>query len=142
VERGSGRAHDIDGDDWSAVNTESSGPMPIEVWKLAAALVSVMISGLFYSILLLMAPAFEQLYAGFGADLPAITTILFSVYPLFGLLVLIGLVPCIMLLMDRSRPDADRLMTVIVTSFGLSFVLFAAFMVAMYYPVFKVGAVL
>lgn len=116
--------------------------MPIEAWKLAAALLSVMVSGVFYSILLLMAPAFEQLYAGFGADLPAITKILLQVYPLFGLLVMIGLVPCVMLLMDRSRPDADRLMTIIVVGFGLSFILFAAFVFALYYPVFKVGAVL
>ena len=124
------------------MNNESTEQMPIEAWKLAAALVSVMITGVFYSILLLMAPSFEGLYAGFGAELPAITEILLAIYPTFGLLVLIGLVPCIMLLMDRSRPDADRLMTIIVVGFGLSSILFAAFVFAMYYPVFKAGAVL
>jgi len=86
---------------------------------------------------------FQELFRGFGAELPALTRFFLNSYQYYGVLILIGLVPCVSLLWSRNRPiaESNRLFKVVFASFGLSMFMLSVSVAAAYLPIFKLGAV-
>jgi type II secretory pathway component PulF len=87
--------------------------------------------------------AFEDLFRGFGADLPWFTSTVLEVYKFNGLLLLVGLVPYAMLVKERKPTikRRTRLTKLVVLGFGLALTSLAVFTTAMYLPVFQMGTV-
>ncbi len=130
----------------SASQTEpgSSGETssPVETWILVVSCFLVLGSSLAYGSIQVGARSFEELLAGFGAELPALTRIAldFSRYAMG--LTLLGLIPTILLFVRRkSFPgNAGRYFLWIAGSFALSLVILGIWVIAMYLPIFKLGS--
>ena len=101
------------------------------------------ISVAIYFAIFVSARGFEDLFRGFGADLPQITSFFLAYSRFFGVLALIGLVPCVVLLWNRalSVQEGNHLFAIVLVSFGLSLAVMAAFVFAAYLPIFQLGAV-
>lgn len=101
----------------------------------------ILASGVIYFLIYLMIPQFKEIFAGFGAELPAQTAFVVSTYKYYGFLTLFGLVPCVQLYMNRKvfNGNEKRLFAVIVISFVLSVLVFTFAVYSMYLPIFTMG---
>lgn len=122
---------------------QQRGPArPPSRWSLVWSIASVVFSATIYSWVFVATPAFASLYSGFGADLPWLTAVVLATSRFYGLLLLIGLIPCVILVKRRNTIGAERsrLFKLIALGFGLACTLLGVFTVAMYLPVFRMGA--
>lgn len=90
----------------------------------------------------IMGLRFEDLFRGFGGDLPWLTSTVLAIYKSNGLLLLVGLVPCAILLKERntSAKKRIRLVKFVALGFGLAWMSLTVFTIATYLPVFEMGA--
>lgn len=115
--------------------------MPVNRGTLVAAGVLTLLSGAIYAGIYLLVPGFEELFRGFGAELPLLTRIVAATFPYFGVLVLLGLIPTAWLFRQReiSAKQRDRVMILSVSNLVLAFGLLALCWAALYLPVLKMG---
>jgi hypothetical protein len=116
---------------------------PVKAWMLILSVVLTLLSAVIYAGILFSGAGFQDLFRGFGAELPALTRFFLASYQYFGVLILIGLVPCLSLLWNRNRPvaESNRLFRLVFASFGISLFLLSVSVAAAYLPVFELGAV-
>ncbi len=117
---------------------------PVKAWMLILSVVLTLISAVIYAGIFYSGAGFQDLFRGFGAELPALTSFFLTSYQYYAVLILIGLVPCLSLLWNRNRPvaESNRLFRLVFASFGISFFLLSVSVVAAYLPVFAIGAVI
>lgn len=115
---------------------------PIGTWKLVLSIVLTIVSAAIYVAIFVGGTEFRGLFHGFGTDLPVLTRFVLATHKYYGVLILVGLIPCVALLRNRNRfiVDSNRLFMWVVASFGISFFLMSVFVTAMYLPVFQFGA--
>lgn len=116
---------------------------PVKLWMLILSVLLTLISVAIYVAIFFSGAGFQDLFQGFGADLPALTRFFLSSYQFYGVLILIGFVPCVLLLWNRSRPvaESNRLFRLVFASFGLSLFVLSVSVAAAYLPVIQLGAV-
>ncbi len=114
---------------------------PVKLWMLVLSIALTIISAAIYLWLFFIWVRFQDLFDGFGAELPALTRFFLSSYQYFGVLILIGLPPCLLLLWNRNRvvAESNRLFKFVVASFGLSLFVLSVSVTAAYLPVFQLG---
>jgi len=112
---------------------------PVRSWKLVFSCALTAVSAAIYVAIFVGGVEFQDLFRGFGTDLPVLTRFALATHKYYGVLILVGLIPCVSLLWNRNRfvADSNRLFMWVVVSFGLSFSLLGAFVTAMYLPVFQ-----
>ena len=115
---------------------------PVRSWKLFLSIALTVVSAAIYVAISVGGLEFRDLFRGFGADLPVLTRFVLATYKYYGVLIFIGLFPCVSLLWNRNRlvADSNRLFMWVIVSFGLSFSLMSVFVTAMYLPIFQFGA--
>ena len=115
---------------------------PVRSWKLVLSCALTVVSAAIYVVIFVVGVEFRGLFRGFGTDLPVITRFVLATHKYYGVLILVGLVPCVSLLWNRNRfiADSNRLFMWVIASFGLSFSFLGAFVTAMYLPMFQFGA--
>ena len=123
-------------------NDAGKTDQPINWWTLFWSVVLVSLSALIYLAIFLLGPRYENLYQGFGV-LPTLTTYVLASYRYCGVLVLVGLIPCVTLFKNRNgfAGNADGLVAWVVVGFGLALSALAVFALAMYWPIFEMGSV-
>ena len=114
---------------------------PVKRWMLIVGPLLLFLSALNYLVLFFQGPAFIELFAGFGADLPVLTRVMLTMSPYFGVLILIGLGPCIELFKTSDGARAGKKLMWIVAGFGASLTVLGIWVAAMYLPVFQMGSV-
>lgn len=120
-----------------------SKDQPVKLWVLTLSVLLTSISAAIYVAIFFSGAGFQDLFRGFGADLPALTRFFLFSYQIYGVLILIGLVPCVSLLWKRNRSiaESNRLFRLVLASFGLSLFVLGVSVAAAYLPVFQLGAV-
>ena len=115
---------------------------PVSEWKLIGTVILMLLTAIAYLAMYSIGPEFERLFAGFGADTPLLTEVVIATYTYYGLFLLIGFIPCVLLFRNRSvaGTDSERYFMLVAVGFGLSLALLALFVIAMYAPIFKLGA--
>ena len=115
---------------------------PVKLWMLILSAVLTVLSAVIYMAIFFSGAGFKDLFQGFGAELPTLTRVFLASYQYFGVLILIGLVPCGLLLRNRKRPviESNRLFRLVFASFGISLFVLSASVAAAYLPIFKLGA--
>lgn len=116
---------------------------PVKTWVLVLCVALTIVSIAIHAAIYFGVRGFQDLFRGFGADLPLLTRIVMASAKYYGLLVLVGLVPCVLLLYNRTRliHESNRLFVLVLVSFGLSFGLLVVYVIAAYLPIFQLGAV-
>lgn len=124
-------------------NDAETTPQPVKLWMLILSIVLTLLSAAIYVAIFTSGAGFRDLFRGFGAELPVLTRVFLVSYQYYGLLILVGLIPCGLLLWNRSRSvaDSNRLFQLVYASFGLSLFLLGVAVTAAYLPVFQLGAV-
>ncbi len=117
---------------------------PIPRWMLIASVVLVLLSAAIYSVIYVQGSGFENLFKGFGADLPLLTRVVLASYKWYGVLALVGAVPSYYLFKNRFCYIGDRnsLFVPVIVSFSLAVFILVVVTMAMYLPVFQVGSVI
>jgi len=115
---------------------------PVRSWMLVVSAVSVLASGAIYLTVFMVGQGFENLFRGLGPNLPVLTKLVLASYQLCGLLFLVAFLPCVMLFRNRVDFVAknNRRFMLVLVGFGLSFSILNIFVVAMYLPIFEIGA--
>lgn len=115
---------------------------PVKLSMLILSVVLTVLSAVIYVAIFFSGAGFRDLFQGFGAELPTLTRFFVVSYQYFGVLILIGLVPCMLLIRKRKRPviESNRLFRLVFASFGISLFVLSASVAAAYLPVFKLGA--
>lgn len=123
-------------------NTENKC-QPVKLWMLILSVILTIISAVIYAAIFFIWPGFQDLFQGFGAELPLLTRFFLTSYQYYGVLILIGLIPCLSLLWRQNRPvvESNRLFMLVVESFGLSWFLLIVSVAAAYFPIFELGTV-
>ena len=118
-------------------------PGPIKTWVLVLSTILVVWSLAIYGYILVAVPSFRELFAGFGASLPVLTSVVLNYSKYTVVLALIGVVPLVSMWRNRSsgsrseRRDFKR----VITGFGISMMVGSVTMAGLYIPIFKMGAV-
>jgi hypothetical protein len=116
---------------------------PVKLWILVLSVVLTTISVAIYAAIYFSGAGFQELFQGFGAELPTLTRFFLNSYQYYGVLILIGLVPCVSLLWSRNRPiaESNRLFKFVIANFGLSMFILSVSVAAVYLPVYQLGTV-
>lgn len=127
----------------AAASSENRARPTVKPWVPILSITLTGMSVAIYVGIYVSGQGFEELFRGFGADLPALTAVVLAYHKYFGVLALIGLVPCVLLLANRtlSVEDGHRLFALVLAGFGLSLAVLAVFTVAVYLPIFQLGSV-
>lgn len=117
---------------------------PIPGWMLSASVASVLLSAAIYAVVYVKGAGFEELFKGFGADLPAFTRVVLASYKWYGVLLLVGIVPTVALFRNRKSFTGNRnlLFAPVVVSFHLSLLMLSILVAAAYLPIFQLGSAL
>ena len=112
-------------------------------WVLPLSITLTVISLLIYSAPYNMVPSFEELWEGFGAELPFLTLLMLKTYKFYALLAFIGIIPCVILFLNRFtyRKKQSKLFIIVLLNLFISFSLFAFVIIACYLPIFALGSV-
>jgi len=115
---------------------------PVKLWMLILSVVLTVLSAVIYLAIFFSGAEFKEIFQNFGAELPLLTRLFLVSYQYFGVLILIGLVPCVLLLRNRKRTvvHSNRLFMLVFASFGISLLVLSASVIAAYMPVFELGA--
>lgn len=116
---------------------------PIKTWVLVLSTLLVAFSLVVYAIILVAAPSFGELFAGFGATLPKLTTLVLDYSKFAVVLCLIGVVPLVSMWRYRlsGSPSASRDFRLVIASFGISLIVCGISFIGVYLPVLEIGAV-
>ena len=117
-------------------------PGPVKTWVLLLSTLLVVCSLAVYATILVVIPSFGDLFADFGVTLPAVTSLVLNYSKYSVALILIGIVPLASMWRYRlpGSPSANRDFRWVITSFGISMLVFGITLVGVYLPVFKMGA--
>ncbi len=115
---------------------------PVKLWMMILSVVLTVASAAIYGVIFVYGAGFRDLFQGFGDELPVLTRYFLGSYQYYGVLILIGLVPCVSLLWNRNRQiaESNRLFMAVFASFGLSMFVLSVAVTAAYLPIFKPGA--
>ena len=116
---------------------------PIPRWMLNVSVTLVLLSAAIYALIYFNGAGFENLFEGFGADLPMITRVVLTSYKWYGILVMVGVVPSFYMFKNRTCfiGNRNRLFARVVASFGLALFMLGVVTAAVYLPIFQMGAV-
>ena len=110
----------------------------------ARAIVFALISAAIYAYLLYAVPAFRDLFKGFGAELPTVTRLLLDYYSVVMIL-LIGSIFLVVVLVYSKTTNNYALLQHLdhASSWNLGISVACCFlaMIAMYLPIFRLGAI-
>ncbi len=113
------------------------------LWVLLLSSFLTVWSLVIYAYIVFAVPSFEELFAGFGAKLPALTTFVFDYGRLTALLAPISII--LLVSMWRKRValtnDKARDFVRVVIAFVVSMVIGSVAVYGLYLPIFKMGAV-
>ena len=128
----------------SAVNPVAPQPPSASLLTLLACAAMAILSAIVYGIMFVTTPSFTSLFAGFGDDLPRLTRLFLAGGPWFLALGIIGFAPFVLFALNRRSDPQTRVVfvSVAVGSFLLSLFVFAAWVVATYLPIWKMGSVI
>lgn len=117
---------------------------PVQSWMLVVSAVMVLASAAIYFWIFMVGQSFQNLFRGFGAALPVLTKLVLASYQMYGLLFFVVLLPCALLFLNRVDFVAEnsRKFKLVIVGFGLSLSILAVFSIAMYLPIFQMGAVM
>lgn len=113
-----------------------------EIWILGSGMVALLLAAVAVN---LVVPQFQDIFDGFGAQLPWLTTVFvkhrhaFFLLPLLPPLLWWGLART-----ARKAPGARRnsAMIALLVALGLTFVMVPLAIIAMYLPIFRLGSVI
>ena len=96
-----------------------------------------------YAYIVLTAPSFQELFAGFGAELPMLTALVLDYSRLAVVPALVSLAPLVLIWRHRTSEahSKARDLTLVVVAFTVSIVLGSIAVYGLYLPIFKMGAV-
>ena len=128
----------------SAVNPVAPHPPSASLLTLLACAVMALLSAVIYGIMFIATPSFTNLFAGFGADLPALTRLFLAGGPWFLALGILGFAPFVLFALNRrsDRKTRTLFVSLSVGSFLLSLLVFTLWIVATYLPIWRMGAVI
>ena len=113
---------------------------------ISVALISGLIiaAGLLFFVVYAVVPEFENLFNGFGAELPMFTQFFIGTYQFVVLLPFVLIVPFMLSLVMRSVPlgSVQALRGYAVRTFLVSVGVLTSCIVAMYLPIWQMGAVI
>jgi len=115
----------------------------LSLWMLILSVVLTVMSVLMYAAIFKIGSEFEQLFSGFGAELPGLTLLVLKTHMYYWPLVLIGLVPCLVLIVSWKNPPKDKavLFIFVVINGVLAFIIMGLVIFTMYLPIFSMGTV-
>ena len=115
----------------------------VPTWKLVVSFLLVVSSAVTYAFMFFAGEAFEELFVGFGAELPLVTKIALSMSGYIWLLLLFVLVPFVRLWNGRKAASTNdsRLFSYVIAGFVLSVALLFFFQIGVYMPILKMGSV-
>ncbi|MEM9335708.1 MAG: hypothetical protein AAGA33_12740 [Pseudomonadota bacterium] len=116
---------------------------PVKVWMLAVSSVLVLLTVASYAWILAAVPAFIDLYAGFGTELPTLTRLVLS-YSRFTIpLALIAILPLISILRYRrtGSTNTSRNFWQVVLGFAISQCIGGITVAGLYLPILAMGQV-
>jgi len=118
-------------------------PRPIRTWVLVVSTFLVAWSLLIYGFVVVAVPSFGDVYAGFGAGLPMLTSAVIHYSRYTVVLALIGIVPLVSMWWNRSSGSQieGRYFKWVITSFGIALIVGSMTMAGLYLPIFEMGAV-
>ena len=96
-----------------------------------------------YAYIVFVIPSFEELFAGFGAELPAVTTFVFEYGRLSALLAPISIILLVSMWRKRTAATNDKARDFVrvVIAFVVSMVIGSVAVYGLYMPIFEMGAV-
>lgn len=115
---------------------------PVKTWVLVVSSLLVALSIVTYVWMIVSAPAFKELFAGFGTELPTLTKLVLAGYQFTPVILLLVLVPYWKLLRNRHHlVDAKRYFRRVIVGFVVAYFIASIFVVGIYMPVFEMGSV-
>lgn len=118
------------------------GKQPVKTWMLVVSALLVAVSAFMCLWMVASAPAFGEMFAGFGADLPTLTRLVLATSKFTPVLILLTLVPFWPILRNRhDLPDAIRHFWYVVAGFVVTWVVLGVFVAGIYLPIIKMGSV-
>ena len=113
------------------------------VWVLLLATVLIVWCVAIYAYIFIAVPAFDELFRGFGADLPLLTAMVINYSWIALLLALVSLVPLASVWRNRASAfdTIARDLTTVVIAFAVSIVVGSTAVWGLYLPIFQMGAV-
>ena len=121
-------------------STQPKRPTPSNTRAIVFALISAAI----YAYLFYAAPAFRDLFKGFGAELPTVTRLLLNYYPVVLILFISSILLVVALIYSRMTNNYALLQHLDHASswnLGISVACCFLAMIAMYLPIFRLGAI-
>lgn len=122
-------------------NSQTVEPRPVRTWILWLSTVLVMLSLIIYVSIVVAVPSFSELFAGFGAALPLLTSIVLDYSQYAIVLALVGIIPLVSMWRNRlsGGTEESRNFRRVVASFGISLIVAGVSMTGVYLPIFKLG---
>ena len=122
---------------------EPTAPGPVKPWMLGLS-AGLVVGSLFIGVLLMTyAPSFAQLFDGFGGDLPRLTRLVLAYANLAIVPAIVGAAAFARLWIRRETGEPIGINTLAWTgtAFGVSVAMAITWFIAMYLPIFRMGAV-
>ena len=127
----------------SGIQSSSDASGPVKTWKLLLSTFLAMWAIAIYVYIIFAIPSFEELFSGFGADLPALTSavIKYSKYSIvFALAVVFPLASMWWNRRSGSLSENKNLRRIII-GFLIALIIGNVTVFGLYLPIFKMGAV-
>ena len=121
-------------------STQPKRPTPSNTRAIVFALISAAI----YAYLFYAVPAFRDLFRGFGAELPTVTRLLLNYYPVVLILLISSILLVVALVYSKTTNKYALLQQLDHASswnLGISVACCFLAMIAMYLPIFRLGAI-
>ena len=113
------------------------------IWVLLLSTVLIVWCLAIYAYIVLAVPSFEELFAGFGAELPALTTLVFDYSRLTIVLAPISIIPLVSMWRQRASAASNKARNFqrVILAFVVSLVIGSVTVYGLYLPIFEMGAV-
>jgi hypothetical protein len=122
--------------------TESSIPTNASILKRIGCSLLCLAAFILLRIPNEIAPQFAETFSAFGADLPLYTLVMMALAPVYPFISYLTGLPLLIWLVFLFSPAQQRLLFKSgLVIFLIAFVLLIAFIVAMYLPIFNLGAI-
>ena len=113
------------------------------LWVLLLSSVLIVWSVAIYAYIVFSVPPFQELFAGFGGELPSLTTFIIDYGRLFALLAPISIIPLVSMWRQRAVATGDKARDFarVIIAFVVSLVIGSLTVYGLYLPIFEMGAV-
>ncbi|MDJ0793077.1 MAG: hypothetical protein QNI98_02450 [Woeseiaceae bacterium] len=113
------------------------------LWVLLLSSFLIVWSLAIYAYIVFSIPPFQELFAGFGGELPSLTTFVLEYGRLFALLAPISIIPLVSMWRKRAEATGNKARDLVrvVIAFVVSLVIGSLTVYGLYLPIFEMGAV-